>query len=120
LFIGLIRVERIAAVAGGRLLDDAQDLAFPHDEILFIVEPNFVPGILAEEDLVSDLQVHRESFAVVGQLPGTNGDDFPFLRFFFRRVGNDDSVGASLPYFSTSFELQWLSLPTGDAQLRSC
>ena len=50
-----------------------------------------LPTLSMEHD-VSDANFKRDFVAVVISFAGAQCDDFAFLRFFFRGIGNDDSA----------------------------
>ena len=49
-------------------------------------------GVLAEQDLVADLDVERDDLAVVVDLALADRDDLALLRLFLRGVGDDDAA----------------------------
>src|SRR5437870_11966218 len=73
--------------------NNAQNVAFLHDDEVFTVDLHLGARPFAEQDLVAGLDVQRRDLAVVGAGAGANGDDFAFLRLFLRRIGNDDPAG---------------------------
>src|SRR6478752_2270427 len=85
-----------------RLLgDDAEDLVFAHDEMLFAVDLDLLAGVLAEQDRVAFLDVEREALAVILLLAGADGDYFALLGLLFRRVGDDDSADLLFAFLDT-------------------
>src|SRR5262249_1324902 len=50
--------------------------------------------VLAEEDSVARLHVERDLLAVVGHLPGADGDDLALLGLLLRGVRDDDAASA--------------------------
>src|SRR3954449_3495753 len=73
--------------------NDAQNVAFLHDDEVLTVDLHLGARPFAEQDLVAGLDVRRRDLAVVGASPGADGNDFAFLRFFLRRIRNDDPAG---------------------------
>src|SRR3954471_22537552 len=84
--------------------NNAQNIAFLHDDEVFTVDLHFGAGPFAEQDLVAGLDVQRRDLAVIGAGAGANGDDFAFLRLFLGRIGNDDPAGALLLGLDTADE----------------
>src|SRR5207247_7445262 len=70
--------------------NDAQNVAFLHDDEVLTVDLHFGAGPFAEQDLVARLDVERRDLAFVGASSGADGDHFAFLRLFLGGVGNDD------------------------------
>src|SRR6267142_5218263 len=89
----LLLLLRIAA------FDDGQHFVFAHDEVFLAIELDLLAGILAEEDLVTGLDVQRDALAVVFGLAVSGRDDFALLGFFFGRVGNDDPADLLFAFF---------------------
>jgi hypothetical protein len=85
-----------AAFGGGAPVDDAEDVAFLHDQQLFAVERDLGAGPLAEQDAVAGLDVHRDQLAVCpcGRLRA-HGDDFAFGGLFLGAVGDDQAARSS-------------------------
>ena len=75
----------------GALDDDlGQHFAlFEHDQI-FVVDLDFLAGVLLVEDAVADDDVHLDPLAIVVALAGADRDDLALLRLFLRRVGDHD------------------------------
>src|SRR5580693_3895425 len=73
--------ERKAAGADGSLLavDDGEDLVLAQDHIVFVFDLDLAARVLAHQDPVAGLDVHRRALALVGQLAGTDGDDLGLL-----------------------------------------
>src|SRR5213594_5028117 len=76
------------------LFQDREDVFFPHDYVLFVLDLDLVARVLAEENPVAALHVERDLLAFLGHLPVPDGDDFPFLGLFFSSVGDDNSAAA--------------------------
>src|ERR1700749_3431475 len=73
-----------------RLGNDAQDVAFLHDQQIFAIELDLGAGPLAEQDAVADGDVERMQLALLVTSAGADGQDFAFLRLFLGGVGDDD------------------------------
>src|SRR5881227_2051191 len=86
-------IESPDAVRLVRLGDDADDVVFAHVQQVLVFQLEFLAGVLAEEDLLADLDAHRDQLAVVVGLSGTAGHDFANRRLFCCRVGDDDAAG---------------------------
>src|SRR5690606_4959396 len=69
-------------------LDDCQNIALPHHQVVGTVEFEFGAGILSIKDGVPDLD---GDLFVLGS--GAHGHNIAFLGFFLGRVGNDDARG---------------------------
>src|SRR6476469_9654526 len=78
------------------LANNAQNIAFLHDDQVFTVDLHLRARPFAEQDLVAGLDVQRRDLAVVGASAGTDGDHFTFLRLFLGGVGNDDPARSLL------------------------
>src|SRR5262245_11499921 len=70
--------------------DDGQDFVFAQDQVLFAVDLDVRPGVLAEEDLVAGLDVERQLGAVLEDLAVAHRDDLALLGLLLRGVGDDD------------------------------
>src|SRR5262249_18238230 len=82
--------------------DDGQDFIFAQDQVLLAVDLDVGPGILAEEDLVSGLDVQRQLGAVLEDLPVADRDDLALLGLLLRGVRDDDSSLDGLFLFDTT------------------
>src|SRR5437016_3812224 len=69
-------IESPDAVRLVRLGDDADDVVFAHVQQVLVFQLEFLARVLAEEDLLADLDAHRDQLAVVVGLAGTAGHDF--------------------------------------------
>src|SRR5579872_1338630 len=63
-----------------------------HDDQLLAVDPDFRAAVLAEEDLVADLDVERTDLAVFENFAVADRDDLSLDRLLSRRIGNDDAA----------------------------
>src|SRR5438046_1636393 len=72
------------------LADNRQDFVLAEDEVLLAVDLDVRARVLAEEDLVSGLDVEGDLGPVLEDLAVTDGDDLAFLGFFLGGVGDDD------------------------------
>src|SRR5262245_26605480 len=82
--------------------DDGQDFVFAQDQVLLAVDLDVGPGILAEEDLVSGLDVQRQLGAVLEDLPVAHRDHLALLGLLLRGVGDDDASLDGLFLFDTT------------------
>src|SRR5438270_5948928 len=73
--------------------NNAQNVAFLHDDQVFTVDLDLGTRPFAEQDLVAGLDVERRQLALFALGTGADGDDFTFLRLFLRCIGNDDPAG---------------------------
>src|SRR5688572_3408928 len=74
--------------------DDAEDVAFFHDDEVFAVDLDLGARPLAEQDAVARLDVERRDRAGLRTRAGADRNDFAFLRLFLGRIGNDDPAGS--------------------------
>src|ERR1019366_3557652 len=72
--------------------DDAEDVAFLHDEEVFAVDLDFRARPFSEQNIVADLDVQRNQLAAFVTGTGADCNDFAFLGFFLGAVGNDDAA----------------------------
>src|SRR3546814_8223076 len=92
-----VKVEKVESVAKVRSgLDDAEDVAFLHDQQVFTVDLDLGARPLAEQDLVAGLDVERRHLAVLGLGASPGGDDFAFLRLFIGKSEEHTSELQSL------------------------
>ncbi len=90
--------------SGMRSGDDAQNVAFLHDEQVFAIDLDFGARPFAEQDAVAGLDVQRRDLAVFGLGTGADGHDFAFLRLFLGGVGDDDATSSLLFRFYAANE----------------
>src|SRR5713101_3480916 len=81
------------------LFQNGEDVFFPHDYVLFVLDLDLVARVLAEENPVAALHVQRDLLAFLGHLPVPHRDDFPFLGLFLGGVGDDNSTAADFLLF---------------------
>src|SRR5829696_4624110 len=81
---------------GDRLLDDAHDVGFLHDQEVLTVDPHLGAGPLAEQDAVAGLHVEGRHLAALVTGAGADGDDFALLRLFLGGVWDNDAAGRLL------------------------
>src|SRR5688572_1441138 len=81
-------------VAVRLLLDHRHHVFFAHDEVLLAIDLHFGPAVLAEEDVVTDLDVERADVAVLEDLALAHRDDLAADRLLGRRVGDHDAAGS--------------------------
>src|SRR5262249_26244409 len=72
----------------------------PHHQQFLTVDGDLSASILAEEHLIPHRNPDGTPGAIILQLPRANCQHIAFLRFFFRRIGNDNPA----PLFLTGFE----------------
>ena len=80
----------VFVVLASALVDDRQDVVFTHDEVVLAIELDLLAGVLAEQDLSPAFTSSGTRLPSSFDLAVTGGDDFALLRFFFRRVRDDD------------------------------
>src|SRR5438477_11953317 len=84
--------------------NNAQNVAFLHDDEVFTVDLHFGARPFAEQDLVAGLDVERRELALFGLGARADGDDFALLRLFLRGVGDDDPARGLLLGLDTTDE----------------
>src|SRR5829696_2911118 len=77
---------------GDRLLDDAHDVGFLHDQEILAVDPHLGAGPLAEQHAIARPDVERRQLAVLVAGARPDGHDFAFLRLLFGGIRNDDAA----------------------------
>src|SRR6185503_10776406 len=83
-------VVGFGSCAGSRSGDDGEDVLLADDQELVLIELELGAGVLAVEDLLADLDVHRLALAVVEDAARADGDDLALLGLLLRRVGQDE------------------------------
>ena len=91
-FLGSHFSYSLMRLCGQRLLDDAHDVAFLHDDQLLAVDLDLGAGPLAEQHAVAGLDVERLKLAVLAAGAGADGDDLALHRLFLGGVGDDDAA----------------------------
>src|ERR1051326_8723842 len=71
--------------------DDAENVVFTKNQMLFAVELELGAGVLREEDRVACLDVEGKDLAVLAS-PRTDCDDLALLRLFLRGIGDDEAA----------------------------
>jgi len=84
--------------------NDAQNVAFLHDDKVFAIELDFGARPFAEQDLVAGLDVQRRDRAILGADTAAGGDDLALLRLFLGGVGYDDAAGRLFSGFDAANE----------------
>src|SRR5688572_8661626 len=74
------------------LLEDRHHVFFAHDEVILAVHLHFGAAVLAEEDVVTDLDVERAHGAVLEDLALADGDDLAADRLLGGAVRNHDAA----------------------------
>src|SRR5262249_4391050 len=84
------------------IFDNAENVAFLHDQQLFAVDLDFGAGPFAEQNAVAFLHVegYDMPFLVAGAWP--NGNNLALLRLLFGRIRDDDSALRALFLFQTA------------------
>src|SRR4029077_13994071 len=83
----------------GDSADFHQDFLFTEDEVLLAVDIDVDARVFAEEDAVTDFHIECHAMAFFN-LASSDGHYFTLMRFFFRRIGDND------PAFRGRFLLQ--------------
>src|SRR6476619_1639574 len=100
---GSLNLTSLAAMVvssgnGLSVVHDGHDVFFAHHENLVALDANRGAGVLAEQDLVADLDVDGDKLAVLVLLAGSDGEDFALVGFLGGGIGNDDA-GCRLTLF---------------------
>src|SRR5579871_4007778 len=75
------------------LVYDRQHVVLAQNDELVRTEFDLGAAVFGVVDLVADLDIHRAELAALEQLARPNGDDLSLLRFFLRRIGEQDAAG---------------------------
>src|SRR5262249_5490585 len=74
------------------LAEDPEDVLFPQDEVLLIIDLDLAARVLAEEDPVARLHVERNLLAIVSHLTRADGDDLPLLGLLLGGIRDDNAA----------------------------
>src|SRR3954453_12189630 len=87
-------VRQSVSAARSRLgsADDREDVLLADDEQLVVLDLELGPGVLAVEDLVAGLDVHRLALAVIEDPAWADGEDRALLGLLLRGVRQHDSA----------------------------
>src|SRR5262245_33868033 len=88
----LTSLAAMFALSSGLLFDDGHDVFLAHHEELVAIHLDFGAAVLAEQDLVADLDVERTDLAVFQDLALADRHDLPADRFLGGGVGDDDAT----------------------------
>src|SRR6476620_7038239 len=84
--------------------NNAQNVAFLHDDEVFTVDFDFGTRPFAEQDLVAGLDVQRSDLAFVALGPAADSDDCAFLWLFLGGIGDNDPARGLLVSLDTANE----------------
>src|SRR5690606_30752728 len=73
-------------------LDDREDIALAHDQVILAIDLNLGAGILPVQNRVTGLDFHFDQRARVRGLARTDGDDLALLRLFLGVIGDVQSA----------------------------
>src|SRR5208283_1743570 len=73
--------------------DHGHDVFFAHDHQFFAIHLDFSTAVLAEEDLVADLDVERTHCAVFEDLALADSQNFSVDRLLGGRIRDPDTAG---------------------------
>src|SRR5258705_3976471 len=94
---GRTRAKKAPRSGGGAYrrfsLDDAEDVAFLHDQELIPIDLDLGARPFAKQPPVAFLDIERYELAGLVARSGSDGEDLALHRLFFRRVGDDDTAG---------------------------
>src|SRR5436853_1328071 len=78
---------------GGHLgvVENREDLFGANDDVVFAVDVDFGAAVLAVQNGLTDLNVHRCELAAIEALAGAYGEDGAALRLLLRGVGKNDA-----------------------------
>src|SRR5262249_23479194 len=91
-------------------LEHAHDVFFAHQEQFFTLDLDGLPGILAEQDPVPDLEIDWPHLAVFQYLALSDREDFALVGLLGRGIGNDNAGGGLALFFETLDDdsvMQW-------------
>src|SRR3979490_420824 len=94
----LLRIRKTGCRLGGLLLgggkigENAHDVALLHDQQLLAVELDLGARPFAEQHAVADLEVDRDQLAGLIKAARTDGGDFALRGLFLGTVRNDDAA----------------------------
>src|SRR5450631_3654781 len=83
-------------LGGGKVGENAHDVALLHDQQLLAVELDLGARPFAEQHAVADLEVDRDQLAGFVTAAGSNRSDFALRGLFLGTVGNDDAASGLL------------------------
>src|SRR6185369_8809415 len=88
------RQGRLARAAARRasVLDDREDVLLADDEELVLFDLELGPGVLAVEDLLADLDVHRRALAVIVEPARADREDRSLLGLLLGGVRQNDAA----------------------------
>src|SRR6267378_7154295 len=94
-FLSFLRASSVKASCFAMRLplfgDETEDVFLTENEKLLVVELEFGPGVLLEQDAVTLFEVHRDALAGVGvAVAGSDGKDAALLGLLLRGVRQDD------------------------------
>src|SRR5258708_2194918 len=79
-------------LGGGKIGENAHDVALLHDQQFLAVELDLGAGPLAEQHAVANLEVDRDQLAGFVAATGADGGDFALRGLFLGTVRNDDAA----------------------------
>src|SRR5882724_10187620 len=79
-------------LGGGKVSENAHDVALLHDQQLLAVDLDLGARPLAEQRAVADLDVDRDQLASFVAAARANGDDFALRGLFLGTIRNDDAA----------------------------
>src|SRR5258708_3306949 len=92
-----IRRLRGLLLGGGKIGDNAHDVALLHDQQFLTVELDLGARPFAEEHAVADLEVDRDQLAGFVAATRADGGAFPLRRLFLGAIRNNDAA-SGLPF----------------------
>src|ERR1700738_3225893 len=87
-----IRRLRGLLLGGGKIGENAHDVALLHDQQFLAVELDLGARPFAEQDAVADLEIDRNQLAVFVTAALSDREDFALRRLFLGSVRNDDAA----------------------------
>src|SRR4029079_4313725 len=88
----LAGIASLSLNLGSVTFDDAHDVFLAHDEELIALDLHGLPGVLAEQHAVADLEVERNQLALVILLSLAHGHDLALVGFLGGGVGDHDAT----------------------------
>src|SRR5688500_8718127 len=86
------------ALLGAGLVDDREHIGLAKDQILFVVDGDFAARVLAIQNTVTGLELHRYAYVLL-VASWADRDDLALLRLFLGSVGDEQPATHLLGVF---------------------
>src|SRR5690348_1146112 len=97
--IGVFPFERMGT--SKLLVEHREEVVLAHDQVLFTVDLDLGPAVLAEQHAVAGLDLEGDDLAVLVAFARADGDDLGLDRFLLGRVGDEKTTGGLGFFFET-------------------